>query len=351
VSAPPGLERSISDGTLRFRWDELDLATGARAAVFILTPLLIGFAIGEVLYGVIAALGTLNLLNIDAAGRPTSGARFLLLGVGTNALAFGGGTIVGGLPEVDSVLAVAPAVLACLLLGRALHRYPVGLMAAVMFVVGVGLPGGTIGHAEDRTLLVIAGGLLGFLCAALPRWIPRIASWSPVVPAGPAEHVPGAGWRWIGFPLILAGTVAAGHWVGYELFLVRDFWVMLTVLVALHPDLTVTFTTSVLRVIGTIAGAAIAYLVTTTTSDFFVLLPILAASAALTFATRTVNYPLYATAITLFIIVLLNISFFGGPELALVRIYDTILGGALAMVAGVVLWVLYAPRIRFARAS
>jgi len=340
VDASTPLVRTVAQDSRRFRWAEFDLPTGARAALFTIVPLLVGYAAGQVEAGVLATLGALNLFMAQHPGRAGDPPRWLVVAAFANAGAFGLGTLIDTAPYGVEVYLVGLLVWAFLAAGTSPGKSQIALIAAVMLVVPVGLPGGTALDAGPRALYVLLGGSWGLLGALLPRWVPRLRTWTRSVtlpPPPPIHH----GIRRAVFPGIVAATVAVGFYVGLRLDLVRDFWVMLTILVALRPDLAATFSTATMRILGTIAGAAIAYGLTVSVPEVPVLVVLLAVSATLTFATRTVNYIFYATSLTVFVIVLLELSFAGGPGVAVVRVVDTLIGGALALATGALLWVLY----------
>jgi uncharacterized membrane protein YccC len=351
VSAPAVSDSAPLGARLRAdfshaRWKETDLPGGLRTGLFTLVPLLIGFALGSPISGVIATLGALNVFNVDLMGGPKGPARLLAFSVVANSLAFGAGTLVGLVPEPGIVPLIALGTFLPLLAGLRAHGGQVGLIAAVVFVIAVGLGGATAAEAPARALLIGAGGAWALFGAMIPRWWPRLRAVSPPRPPLLPHEYPGKGLGRVAFPAVVAATTAIGFFVGARLEVVRDFWVMLTILLALQPQLAATFEFGVLRIAGTIAGAAIAYTITVSLTDGWVLGEILALAAILMYATRTVNYIVYATALTVFVIVLLNFVVAGGSTLALVRVVDTALGGGLALVAGALLWVAYRPSPR-----
>ena len=313
----------------------LDLRSGLRCALFVIVPLAIGFALGQIVGGVIATLGAVNLLLVDSPlGQPTTRVRTLAVALVANALAFGLGTVVTWLPQLSETILIGTIVAAILYVATRLGAPGAGTTVAILFVVPIGLPGGGLDDAALRTGLILAGGGCALIGAMLPRWWPGLAS----TPRGPPRPIPVLdAAACLPYAVAVGATVALGFVVAHQLDLGRDFWVMLTVLVALRPDLAGTFSLATQRIAGTIAGAAIAYGITVSTSSFPILLATLAFATALTFATRTMNYVVFATALTVFVICLLNLAYSGGPTLALDRIEDTVLGGALAVATGAVL--------------
>jgi len=211
----------------------------------------------------------------------------------------------------------------------------VGLTAAVVFTVGVGLPGGSVGAAGTRFWLMLGGGAWALL-GALLQWSLRHKSQSGPA-AGQAAPLPTR--ESIAFhSLVVAVTVALGLGIAESAGLARDYWVMLTIVMSLRliPAQTVSFTA--MRVAGTAAGAMLGLAVTLASGNQLVLLASLAAIGFAMFSTRNVNLVIFTLFLTAFIIILLNIAFPGSWDLAFIRIVDVVLGGALAISASGAMW-------------
>ena len=137
---------------------------------------------------------------------------------------------------------------------------------------------------------------------------------------------------------MVAVTVAAGLAISEQAGLVRDYWVMLTIIscVRLRAGITLSFTLQ--RVLGTVAGALVALATTLAIgATWMSVVPLLVFGIG-TFSTRNANYVVFTLFLTAFIIVLLNLAYPGNELLALTRVLDTCIGGVLALVAGGVLW-------------
>jgi hypothetical protein len=335
IPGPHGLGEFVRD-LFHLNRARFDLAYGVRAAVFVVVPLFLGIWTGSVEVGVLATFGTLNLFMIQAPRPGATPVRILALGVGTNAVAFAAGTLVGTTSGLLEILLVGTGVFVALLGKRYAPADSLTLIGAVLFVVAVGLPG-TDSDALPRGAWVLLGGLWAMVAVLLPlrvRWLDRPL---PVHPA-PAPPDPAPGRVTLTYSAVVAITAASGLAVGGALGLPRDYWVMLTILVALRPDLSATFGLATTRVLGTVLGATVAFLLTAYVADPWVLGAFAVAAAAATFATRAVNYTVYAVAITVFVILLLNLAFSSGPAVAVDRVLDTALGGALALIAAAALW-------------
>ena len=100
-----------------------------------------------------------------------------MLGVAcvANAFAFSLGTLVG-VAGLSAVPLVAAGVLVAMLVRLRQDLFQVGLTCAVVFVVGVGLPGGSEQAAYGRFWLILLGGGVG------------VGRGGPAVP-GPAPQV------------------------------------------------------------------------------------------------------------------------------------------------------------------
>jgi hypothetical protein len=313
----------------------LDLGYGVRAGAFTVVPLFLGLAFGQTLAGVLVTLGTLNVLLVQAPRPDTTPFRVLALAVATNALAWAVGTVVGTTSGPAEWVLVGSAVTLILLTKRHPLFNQLAVITAVMFVVAVGLPGG-LGVALPHAGLVLVGGTWALVAIALPLAVRRItggASEPPTAPASSLLPVPTS----VSFALTLGTTVAVGLAFGQVLGLPRDYWIMLTILAAVRPELLNTFEFAVMRVVGTVAGAAVAYEVSRSTADPWFLAAIVVVTAASTFALRAVNYTTYAVSLTIFLVLLLDLAYGGGPQLAVDRVLATGIGGAFALVAGVAL--------------
>lgn len=114
-------------------------------------------------------------------------------------------------------------------------------------------------------------------------------------------------------------------------------WVALTVLVVLQPDLGTTFRRGVHRILGTVVGgmlaAGLAAALPSAVTTIFVLFPLLFVTVLL----APIHYALFSVFVTP-TFVLFAESHPGDWHLALIRVANTCIGGALALIAARVLW-------------
>jgi uncharacterized membrane protein YccC len=118
----------------------------------------------------------------------------------------------------------------------------------------------------------------------------------------------------------------------------RPYWVLLTVAIVLKPDYGSVFTRAVQRGAGTLLGVLIGSLLLTFLSrDAWVLLPLAIAAGALPWA-RNGSFGLFSVFQTPFIILLLDLATPSGAQLVGARLVDTLIGCAIVLVFGYLLW-------------
>lgn len=114
----------------------------------------------------------------------------------------------------------------------------------------------------------------------------------------------------------------------------RAYWIPMTIVLVLKPEFAVTFSRGVLRIFGTLAGLLLA-------TAFFHFLPIHTATqivliAVFTFLTRWIgpaNYGIFGVSVSALIVLLISITGLDPKEVIVARGINTIIGGALALVA------------------
>ncbi|HTA39045.1 MAG TPA: FUSC family protein [Candidatus Acidoferrales bacterium] len=129
--------------------------------------------------------------------------------------------------------------------------------------------------------------------------------------------------------VILGVAMLLGHTV-FESS--RGYWIALTAALVLRPDLQGTIVRGFARVAGTVVGAVVAMLAVTAShgSPVWQSAAIVAA-AAVCYLTLMPNYALFSTAMTIFVIVSLDLLGASGHTTVANRVLDTLIGGALAI--------------------
>ncbi|MGY1695377.1 MULTISPECIES: FUSC family protein [unclassified Geodermatophilus] len=118
----------------------------------------------------------------------------------------------------------------------------------------------------------------------------------------------------------------------------RPYWVLLTVAIVLKPDFGSVFTRAVQRGVGTLIGVLIgSLLLSFLPRNGWVVVAMAVAAALLPWA-RGANFGLFSVFQTPVIILLLDLAVPGGPDLVAARLLDTLIGCAIVLVAGYLLW-------------
>jgi hypothetical protein len=322
----------------RFDRSAFSLPVGLRAGTFVALPVLIGLATGQSEF-IFATLGALFVTNTEGPRTLSAPLRLLLTASILESAAFGLGTLAG----TTGLLAI-PLMCLGLLLGLSLAVYPgyalTAMFTGILFAVGVGLPGDTVEMAGVRLVFSLLGGLWALLGVWLGRRIGsrRASNGSSAAaqsPSGgtPAPHsIPGfLRSAAFGHALIVAVASSVGLAIGTVLGLPRDFWVVVTIVLAIRPGIGPTVVFTLMIVVGTAVGAAIAAAVTLGVGNAYALWVLLLFFSIVLFYVRGVNLGLTQVFLTPFIIVLLNILYPGEWQLAEVRILDVAIGGAISV--------------------
>jgi hypothetical protein len=308
-------------------------------------PIGVGLATGLLVPAVFASIGCLNVLLVQFDG--SARVRLIRSGwaVGLNTGAIVLGTLVGTLGWVE-----VPLVAVVLTFVHFANRVPnaanLSLVASVMFVIGVGLPGAGTAAALSRGATAFLGGGLAIVALGVEALARRAVNRTAVVATdAPVSDETGSlvGGVLPEWPHALAvgTTAAAGLAVALAVGLERDYWIMLTVIVVLRARFDQTLEVGAARMVGTVLGAALAAAVTVAVDSASVQAVLLVGFALAFFLLQRANYALYALALTAFIIVLLDLAYPAGLVLAETRVLDTFVGGALAMLAAAALWYLH----------
>ncbi|MGB6674323.1 MAG: FUSC family protein [Candidatus Nitrosopolaris sp.] len=324
-----------------------NLTVGLRAAAFVIVPIIIGFAIQQPAL-LFASLGTV-FLTFTERFIPTMPSRMLLLVCCTEAAAFGVGTLTATTGHLLSPLLLGIGVFVALFAWSYTKWAAVGMFTAIVFAVGVGLPGYSIQSAGLRTFF----SLIGTLWAMLGIEIHRFVMSHRIQLSGPASTVAAIGEKQsmprleaLRSALIIGIASALGYTIGLVLGLPRDFWIVITIILAIRPNPNLTITFVSMMVMGTIAGSIIAAVITLETSNHYLLLALLFSFVAVLLAVIGVNVILIQIFLVPFIIILLSIYYPGQWYISLFRILDVAIGGAIAVAMVYLKGLKYFSRIR-----
>ncbi|MEV5978687.1 FUSC family protein [Streptomyces sp. NPDC052114] len=153
--------------------------------------------------------------------------------------------------------------------------------------------------------------------------------------AGRNVILSGASWR---YGLRLALCIGIAQALVSLIDVPRSYWVALTVTFVLKPDFGSVFSRAVLRALGTAAGLVLAAAVLTEVPHGWWDVPVMMLLAPLIPALTTRGYGYQTAAITPVILLLSDILNHQGLGLVLPRLVDSLIGCAIALVAGYLLW-------------
>ncbi|MFJ8435548.1 FUSC family protein [Kitasatospora sp. NPDC094019] len=161
------------------------------------------------------------------------------------------------------------------------------------------------------------------------------APWVRTRRAARAALLSGASWR---YGLRLALCIGLAQVVVSVLPVPRSYWVALTVTFVLKPDFGSVFSRAVLRALGTAGGLLIAVPVLAEVPRGWWDVPTVALLAALIPAFSAKGYAFQTAAITPVILLLSDLLNHQGFGLVLPRLYDSLIGCGIALVAGYLCW-------------
>ncbi|MFE2236938.1 FUSC family protein [Streptomyces sp. NPDC059442] len=118
----------------------------------------------------------------------------------------------------------------------------------------------------------------------------------------------------------------------------RSYWVALTVTFVMKPDFGSVFSRAVLRALGTAAGLAVAALLLAELERGWWDVPVMLVLGGLIPAFSAKGYAFQTAAITPVILLLSDLLNEQGVDLVLPRLYDSLIGCAIALIAGYLLW-------------
>jgi uncharacterized membrane protein YccC len=157
----------------------------------------------------------------------------------------------------------------------------------------------------------------------------RLRTWASSLVSGPLT--------WIA-ALRLTLCVAIAEIAGLLLPLERSYWITLTVGIVLKPDFGSVFGRAVLRGIGTVVGVGIGAAVLGVGTRGWVLVVLIAVFAGGLAVGKVRNYAILSAFVTPLIIVQMELAAGGNWGVVLARLVDTVLGCAIVLIFGFLLW-------------
>ena len=216
----------------------------------------------------------------------------------------------------------------------------VGQQCCIFLIVSSAVRGTPHG-AAIRAAGVLMGGCLQFLCVML-LW--RFFPPARTTHSDPAMHTPGWQRRAVvsnltfhsatfRYALLLALTGLVAQGTAQLLHFQNAYWIPMTALIIMKPDLLLTNARSIARLGGTFVGAAVATLIAMTLRpDGIWLSMLIVVSMYLAYALQNVNYALYAIPLTSYIAFILAVARTPEASTAEHRVIATAIAGGVAMV-------------------
>ncbi|MEV6681885.1 FUSC family protein [Streptomyces erythrochromogenes] len=337
------MDRPGPHPTARAACPSLPGSATVRAAVALSAPLAVGLALHHPEYGALASLG--GLFGALAATAPARRTRLrtitacLLLGAAGAAL----GGLVDGRGWTAFGVLTALALLSGMLSSLGRTASLAGLMLLLNAVLAAGVPPSTAPWWLPP-LLIAAGGLLVLvLCAPVRR--SRTGEPAPTGRTHAAAEGPVRRFRaFVSSPAPWCYGIRLALCVGLAEALVllmpyeRAYWVPVTVVFVLKPDLGSVFSRALLRAAGTSAGLLAAVAVFAAVPRGWWEVPVLLLLGALLPVLSRRGYGFQTAAITPVILLLSDLGNLEGAELVGQLMWDSLIGCAIALVVGHALW-------------
>ena len=323
----------------RVTWEAAEWRASLLCLPAVAIALIVGLALGH-RYAALVIAGSAQSVGFGSFQRPLwfRGGAMVLATLGM-ALSAAVGELAASLPWVLLVLVALWAF--CYGMSNAISSAAswVGQQCCIFLIVSSAVPG-TPHEAALRAAGVLAGGFLQFFCIRL-LW--RFFSPARTTYSDPVTNPPGWQWRAIienltyrsatfRYALLLALTGLVAQGIAHLVRFPNAYWIPMTALIIMKPDLLLTNARAIARVGGTFVGAALATLLAVTLRPDGVWLSLLiVVSLYLAYALQNVNYALYAIPLTSYIAFILAVGRTPEVSTAEHRVIATAIAGAIAM--------------------
>lgn len=353
---------TISEDTTTFPWAKRTPGYGAVAMIAVGIALLVGWLTGHTSAGAIAA-GSAFTVGFAVFHEALAS---VLLSMAVTTLGIASATLAGSLAAPWTTVVLAVIFIAAVNYGLLAALGPtegwIGQQSGVFVIVASYFAQGPH-YAVGRTLMVLAGGALQIAVFWLFYWLrPKSQKLGEVrkreqIPRRLRELL-----KCLKDELTLQGDTA--EYVArlalvlltstaiYRYFHVRNgYWIPMTALLVLKPHWGHTLSRGIARMLGTVAGAAIALILAKLLPfPAWVLPTLVVLSAWGCYALQAVNYAAFSVFITLYIVFLFRFGGFSQTSAAHIRLVNTIVGGSIALAIDT-LWNAAGARRRLFRAG
>ncbi len=343
----------LSSDTTAFTWNKRTPIDGLRATIAVVLALVLGQLTGHTSAGAIAA-GTAYTVGFAVFHEAMAST---LLSMGMLTLGLASATLAGSLgaewTPVVLLLTLIAAINYGLLTSLGATAGWMGMQAAQYVIIAAYFPHG-LQYAIGRTAMALLGGGLQmavFYCFHVFNPRPRTFK-TPLferLTARIDEHwqgLPGAARALINpncYTVRLAVTLLTCTAI-YRSFHVRNgYWSPMTALLVLKPDWSSTVSRGIARFVGTLVAASLAVLLAwyAPPGPKLVLLLVVLCTWC-SYATQAVNYAVFSGFVTLYVVFLFRSGGFSQTSAAHIRLFNTALGGTVALLVDY-LWMKLTP--------
>jgi hypothetical protein len=322
-------------------------ASGVRTSLATVLPLIAGQIAGFPSIGLFVGLSGLYLSVSDKQG---STIWTLFFGLILNAAMMFAGTIIGNDVWLSVALLFALAFVGGMMSAFGEVAGQIGYVTTLVFAVALG-QAGTFESAQERFLAFLAGGALSLLLTQT-LWLFNRKTSSATDESDAQKEIeretkkhPLHGLieqltpKSIIFRHAMRLAVASAIAIAvYKFFRVEHgYWLIITVLVIVKPIFADTRRRALERVLGSVAGGILAVIIAALVQNIVALDVLLILFSVLAFSHVRTNYGFYVLFLTPFVVLMIDTVIPGDWEIAFVRILDTLIGGAIALVVSYLL--------------
>lgn len=125
------------------------------------------------------------------------------------------------------------------------------------------------------------------------------------------------------------------YWLSYFFELEQGYWIMLTVVVLVKPDYVVTMSRIFQRILGTILGGIIGFMILNFISHLYILLVITLIFAALSFYYFKKKYIIGVFFLTIYVLLIYGLLTDAGTDITLDRVVNTFIGVLIALIVNI----------------
>jgi hypothetical protein len=345
--SPPVHNHFLADSVV-FRWQNQTSRADLVLTLPVALCLGIGIAVGHPVAGMIAAGGAVN--TGFAQKHCIDGSYLLPMIFVTVGMTFSGTFAV--LIGHENLLLVPMAALWGFGYGMLSARPEgygwVGQQCVITFLVASAFPA-SLNEALDRGLLLLLGGVLQLIFSSillrqfseLHRDIFQLQHYlrvelselrAALIEIAESVHRRRLLSSAMPYSLRLAVTLGISTEIYHRLHFPSGYWIPMTALLVLKPELTDTVSRAIARMLGTMCGAiAVSFLLAEVHPSPISLAVGTVLFTWLAYRFLNVNYALFTMAVTGYIVLLLAFNEIPGPTLALRRTNCTAIGGAIAL--------------------